>query len=241
MDGCRTTRKSLKTHRSNWKEKLRQNCLKRVGEERGLLLWEIRSKGRHASNQKEVVDSTFWHIVSDELKKIKASPLGEHHGISNSKNDDILWEYDHLCFEIESEDLMMEMERILYEDIREEKIRRELELIEEEDEYLARAVFEHMQINDDQSLKSKIWCPICKRGELKETHHLIHCTDCMLQLDLENDKVNLEFLRARLAEVHMEHLDRGCRALPEFCMETRFDLTALYIRCIACGTFEIVL
>ncbi|XP_020596473.1 uncharacterized protein LOC110036812, partial [Phalaenopsis equestris] len=98
----------------------------------------------------EVVDSTFWHIVSDELEKINASPLGEHHGISNSKNDDILWEYDHLCFEIESEDLMMEMERILYKDIKEEKIRRELELIEEEDEYLARAVFEHMQINDDQ-------------------------------------------------------------------------------------------
>lgn len=206
-----------------------------------MLLWEIRSNGRHPSNHKEVVESTFRHIVSDELEKIKVSPLGDSDGIFNSKNDDILWQHDHLCSEIESEDLMMEMERMLYEDLREEKIRRELELIEEEDEYLARAVFEHMQINDDQSLKSKTWCPICKRGELKETLQLIHCTDCKLQLDLENDKVNLEFLRTRLAEVHMEHLDRGCRALPEFSMETRFDLTALYIRCIACSTFEIVL
>ncbi|XP_020679118.1 uncharacterized protein LOC110097200 isoform X2 [Dendrobium catenatum] len=191
--------------------------------------------------EKEVIESTFWHIVTDELEKIKVSPLGDGNCISNSENDDILWEYDQLCSEIESEDLMMEMERILYRDLREEKIRRELELIEEEDDYLARAVFEHMQINDEQALKNKIWCPICKRGELKETHHLIHCTNCTLQLDLADDKVNLEFLRTRLAEVHMEHLDRGCRALPEFCIETKFDLTALYIRCMACSTFEIVL
>ncbi|KAH0460911.1 hypothetical protein IEQ34_008486 [Dendrobium chrysotoxum] len=241
MDVGRPKRENLKTHHPNWKEKLRQSCLKRVREERALLLRKIRSKGRQASSQKEVVESTFWCIVTDELEKIKVSPLGDGNGISNSKNDDILWEYDQLCSEIESEDLMMEMERILYIDLREEKIRRELELIEEEDDYLARAVFEHMQINDEQAIKNKIWCPICKRGELKETHHLIHCTNCKLQLDLADDKVNLEFLRTRLAEVHMEHLDRGCRALPEFCIETKFDLTALYIRCIACSTFEIVL
>lgn len=52
------------------------------------------------------------------------SPLGDSHGISNSENDDILWEYNHLCSEIESEDLMIEMQRMLYKDLREEKIRR---------------------------------------------------------------------------------------------------------------------
>ncbi|KAK8946890.1 hypothetical protein KSP39_PZI006614 [Platanthera zijinensis] len=247
MEGSRPKRESLKTHHPNWKEKLRQNCLKRVGEERALLLWKIRSNGHQASNKKEVIHSTFRHIVIGEFEKIKELPFGDCHGISNSENVDILWEYDHLCSETESEDLMMEMEKILYRDLREERIRRgpedgnELELIEEEDEHLARAVLEHMKIADDQALKNKVWCPICKRGELKETHHLIYCTDCALKIDLENDKVNMEFVRARLGDVHMEHLDRGCRSMPEFCMETRFDLTALYIRCSACSTFEIVL
>lgn len=241
MEGSRPKRENLKTHHPNWKEKLRQNCLKRVGEERALLLWKIRSNGRQASNKKEVIYSTFRHIVIGELGKIKEFPCQDSHGISNSENADILWEYDQMCSETESEDLMMEMESILYTDLREERIRRELELIEEEDEFLARQVLEHMKIADDQASKNKVWCPICKQGELKGIHHLIYCTDCALKLNLGNDKVNMEFVRARLGDVHMEHLDRGCRSVPEFCMETRFDLTALYIRCSACSTFEIVL
>ncbi|PKA59279.1 hypothetical protein AXF42_Ash001373 [Apostasia shenzhenica] len=228
MHESKTRRENPKTHRCNWKHKLRQNCLRRVQEERAQLLWKIRSNGRRDSHKKEVVESTFRDIVSDEFEKIKQSALGICHEISNSKNDDSLWEYDSMSSEIQSEDIMIEMERVLYRDLREEKIRRELEFIEEEDEYLAQVVFEHMQINDDQDLKNRIWCPICKRGELKETHNLIYCTGCSLQLDLENDKVDLQFLKARLGEVHVGHLDRGCKATPEFCVETVFDLTALY-------------
>ncbi|MQL73889.1 hypothetical protein Taro_006248 [Colocasia esculenta] len=180
--------------------------------------------------------------------RIKHSSLNDQTGISKSGCDDLLWEYDshqvdYSSAESHYEELLIEMERCLYEDLREESIRKELELYEEEDEYLARAVFEHMQLNDGQAEeKGSIWCPICKQGEVRENdHHLIYCTICNLQLDLGNDKMNLEFLRGRLGEVHEEHLDKGCKATPSFFMETGFNLTALYIRCQACNTFEIVL
>jgi hypothetical protein len=35
----------------------------------------------------------------------------------------------------------------------------------------------------------KVWCPVCKQGELRDTHNLIYCTSCTLRLDLEEDKV----------------------------------------------------
>jgi len=54
-------------------------------------------------------------------------------------------------------------------------------------------------------------------------------------------QLTLDFLRDRLAEVHMEHLDRGCRLKPRFCIKTKFNLTALYIVCEGCDTFEVVI
>ncbi|KAG1328233.1 RPA-interacting protein [Cocos nucifera] len=242
MDGNRSKRASIKTQHPNWKEKLRQNCLRRVQKERAQLLWKIRSSGQQSLKEKEIVETAFKDIVSDELQKIEQSSLSKNQITFVLNNSDLIWEFDGLhtsgSTETESEELMLEMERLLYEDLREELIRRELEVLEEEDEYLARTVFEHMQLNDEQN--DKVWCPICKRGELREVHHLIYCTRCKLRLDLENDKVTLHFLQDRLAEVHTQHLDKGCRATPKFCMRTMFNLTALYIQCQACNTFEIV-
>lgn len=42
-----------------------------------------------------------------------------------------------------------------------------------------------MQVGKDD----RIWCPICKRGELRENTYLIYCTSCGLQLDIQSDKV----------------------------------------------------
>ncbi|XP_072964104.1 uncharacterized protein [Typha angustifolia] len=200
MDGNRPRRASLKAKHPNWKEKLSQNCLRRVKKERAQLLWKIRTNGHQTPNEKEIVDSAFRDIVSDELQKIKQSSMND----SQSTELDLIWQYDgpFTAKSTESEELLLEMERLLYEDLREEMIRRELEVFEEEDAYLARAAFEHMQLNDKQ--------------------------------------VNLDFLRDRLAEVHLEHLDRGCKATPKFSMHTKFGLTALYIQCEVCSTFEIV-
>lgn len=240
----RHSRESLKTHRRDWKNQLRENCLRRIREERAHLLWKIRSNDKQSADQKQMAESACREIVSDELRKIKLPPFNETKGTSVLENDDLLWEYNGITadnsIEIESEDILIEMERLLYEELRQEKMRREIDALEDEDEFLARAVFEHMRLDNNQQ---RIWCPVCIKGELREAYHLIYCTACKLRLDLENDKVNLNFLKDRLAEVHEEHFERGCKAPPKFLPKSMFGLTAtyLYIQCEICGTCEIVI
>jgi len=158
---------------------------------------------------------------------------------------DVIWEYQGPQAAkpavTESQDILLEMERLLYEDLREELIRKELEALDEEDAYLAQAVYDHMQLNDNGVAENaKFWCPVCKQGELRDTHNLIYCTLCKLRLDLGEDKITLEFLRERLASAHTEHFDRGCKSAPKFCLQTMFGLTALYMQCEECSTFDIV-
>ncbi|XP_015879926.2 uncharacterized protein LOC107415989 [Ziziphus jujuba] len=249
------TRPSLKPNplfndRHNWKRKLRENCYKRVREDRRRLLWKVRMMPTSQSlrlNSKDMIKFACQNIVSDELKKLKDPPLSDRLKMSTSDSDinDILWEYDglHDAYKGECEEILLEMQRIFYEDLRAESTEKEPDNIEtwqdEEDEYLAHAVYEHMRLNDKQ-LREVVWCPICKQGELQENYQHIYCTLCELQLN-KGDEVNLELLRVRLAELHAEHFGRGCGSKPKFCIESRFDLTALYIICSTCSTFEVVI
>ncbi|KAK9091675.1 hypothetical protein Sjap_024852 [Stephania japonica] len=246
MEGQRAGRRpSVKAHQSIWKAKLRQNCLKRVQEDRTRLMWKMRLSGQ-SPDRKEMMGSTIRDIVSDELKKMKGSAMST---LVGQDDDDELWAYDGIHFssqssEIECEDIMIEMQRIFYEDLRREKGFIEEEDYDgiwdggEEDELLAQELFDHLQLNNEQRMV--IWCPICKRGKLQEDLHLIYCSCCKLQLS-KGDEVSLELLQVRLGEAVSEHLDRGCRKTPKFHLETSFNLKALYINCEACDTLEIVL
>ncbi|XVF31980.1 hypothetical protein REPUB_Repub17cG0042200 [Reevesia pubescens] len=253
-DNCPTMKRpSLKTHPrfnnySFWKDKLRENCYKRVREDRTRLLWKMRLPAAQSLTHKEFIKSAFQDIVSDELKKIKVASLSDCSESSNSvsKVTDELWEYNGLqdAHQGECEEILLEMQRIFYEDLRTEPPGKEPEervetWEDEEDEYLARAVYEHMQLNDEQVHK-QIWCPICKQGELQQNHQLIYCTFCKLRLNRE-DEVNLDRLRGRLAQAHADHFEGGCRLKPKFLVETRYGLTALYILCQDCTTFEVVI
>ncbi|KAI4354016.1 hypothetical protein L6164_002917 [Bauhinia variegata] len=233
-----------------WKDKLRENCCKRVREDRARLLWKIRlppSQSRQ-QNEEDIIRSAFQGIVSDELKKIKDSSLDNLRKTptSDCEVDDMLWEYNGVnnTYQGDCETILLEMQRIFYEDLKLEAtiegLESGIEVWEDEDEYLACAVYEHMQLNEDQAHRKKIWCPICKQGELKESQLLISCTRCELQLNKANE-LTLDLLRDRLADAHTKHLDRGCRLKPRFCFKTKFSLTALYISCEGCDTFEVVI
>ncbi|XP_050204665.1 uncharacterized protein LOC126654743 isoform X2 [Mercurialis annua] len=230
-----------------WKNKLRENCYKRVREDRNRLLWKMRLPSSKSINDKDFMKSAFQDIFSDELEKMKCESLDDDlMPISTPHSIDILWEYDgvHDAYEGDREEMLLEMQRIFYEDLRDEPGRKEsenhIQIWEDElDEYLAQAVFENLQLNDKQ-VRKETWCPICKQGQLQENHQLIYCSLCKLQLS-KGDEVNLETLETRLAEVHTEHLDRGCKVKPKFCLETRFGLTALYISCEVCRILEIVM
>ncbi|XP_038703456.1 uncharacterized protein LOC119999779 isoform X2 [Tripterygium wilfordii] len=211
------TRPSIKTQSpfNNypiWKDKLRENCYKRVRNDRSRLLWKMRLPTAQPLNHKDFMRSAFQDIVSDELEKIKDSSAPDNLKISetNPEVNDVLWEYGglHDAYQGECEDILLEMQRIFYEDLKAGQSVTEPEISietweDEEDECLARAVLENMNLTDEQ--------------------------------------VDLEILRVRLAEAHEEHLDRGCRLKPKFCVETRFGLTALYICCQGCNIFEIII
>ncbi|KAK1412700.1 hypothetical protein QVD17_34159 [Tagetes erecta] len=242
-----STRSSIKSRISfnnypRWKDKLRENCYNRVRADRNRLLWKMRlpDSKDHSPRHEELIKSTFQDILSDELRKMKETPKNCSETI-----DDMLWEYDglHEAYQGECEEIMLEMQKIFYEDLESEETGNELDSLikvweDEEDEYLARAVFENMQLNDEK-VRKEVWCPMCKQGVLQQNRHLIFCSLCELKLN-RGDEINLELLRDRLAEAHGQHFDRGCRLRPKFCIQSKFDITALYMECQDCNTFEIV-
>ncbi|KAM0044583.1 putative RPA-interacting protein [Helianthus debilis subsp. tardiflorus] len=241
-----STRSSIKSHNSfnnypRWKDKLRENCYNRLRADRSRLLWKMRSSVStdHSPRHEELIKSTFQDIVSDELRKIKETPLKS----CSETSDDMLWEYDglHAAYQGDCEEILLEMQKIFYEDLKNEQDGKEFIKVwdDEEDEYLARAVFENMHLNDEKVGK-EVWCPICKQGVLQQNRHRIFCSLCQLELD-RGDEVTLEILRDRLAEAHGQHFDTGCRLTPKFCIQSKFDIAALYMECQDCKTFEIVI
>ncbi|XP_076917555.1 uncharacterized protein LOC143577675 [Bidens hawaiensis] len=244
-----TTRTSIKSHvsfnnHSRWKDKLRENCYNRLRADRNRLLWKMRlpDSKDHSPKHEELIKSTFQDIVSDELRKIKETPMKS----CSETSDDMLWEYDgpHAAYQGDCEEILLEMQKIFYEDLKAEQIEKEANSFiklwdDEEDEYLARAVFENMQLNDEKA-GNEVWCPICKQGVLQQNRHLIFCSLYELKLN-RDDEVTLEFLRDRLAEAHGQHFNKGCRMRPKFCIRSKFGITALYMECQDCNTFEIVI
>eukprot|EP00257_Ricinus_communis_P022352 XP_015582056.1 uncharacterized protein LOC8286110 isoform X1 [Ricinus communis] len=188
-----------------WKDKLRENCYKRVREDRNRLLWKMRLPTPNKSiTDKDFIKSAFQNIVSDELKKMRHSSLDADLKIPTSAPDpsDILWKYDglHDAYQGECED-MLEMQRIFNEDLRAEPTRKEpendIEIWEdEEDEYLARAVFENMRLND-KLVHKETWCPICKQGQLQENYQLIYFSLCELQLSKGDEVILLPLCSMR--------------------------------------------
>ncbi|KAJ8559259.1 hypothetical protein K7X08_000027 [Anisodus acutangulus] len=159
-------RSSLKAQTSfnnypKWKHKLRENCYRRVRQDRSRLLWKLRL----ANDQphKDLIKSSLEDIVSDEIQKFKHSYQSE--SFDNSKFslalDDTIWEYNglHEAYQGDCEEMLLEMQRIFYEDLRmeETKVQDSNETWDdEEDEYLARAVYEHMNLNEKGG--KEVWC-----------------------------------------------------------------------------------
>lgn len=64
------------------------------------------------------MESTVQNIVSEEIQKMEALS-------SNEKENDQIWEYEDQFGNVtESEEVLLEMERLLYKELREELIRR---------------------------------------------------------------------------------------------------------------------
>ncbi|XP_019087715.1 PREDICTED: uncharacterized protein LOC104723879 isoform X2 [Camelina sativa] len=227
------------------KQKFRENCFRRVREDRTRLLWKLRLSDCQSSDRKEIINSAFQDIVTDELKKFEDSSRNLSGNQTVTPDcDDILWEYEEqglkAVYEGDSEEILLEMQQIFYKDLCSETTTVNGSYVQiqtwedEEDDYLATLVSQNMCLNSEL-----IWCPICNKGELMENHRHIYCNMCNMQVN-KGQEVNLDILQERLAEAHAEHLERGCRLKPEFSVQTNYNLKALYITCEACSTFEVV-
>ncbi|KAJ6401537.1 hypothetical protein OIU84_016858 [Salix udensis] len=129
-------RQSLKTQSvfngyPSWKNKLRENCYKRVREDRTRLLWKMRLPTAKALDNKDIIKYALQDIVSDELEKIKNSSSSLNEQLKTpacalEANDDILWEYDGLldAYQGECEEILLEMQKIFYEDLSDETSRK---------------------------------------------------------------------------------------------------------------------
>ncbi|KAL1189412.1 hypothetical protein V5N11_012164 [Cardamine amara subsp. amara] len=152
---------------STRKQKFRENCLRRVREDRTRLLWKLRLSDCQSSDQKEIINSAFKDIVSDELKKFEDSSRNLSGNPRDS--DDILWEYEGLngVYEGDSEEILLEMQQIFYKDLISETTSVNESYVgietweDEEDDYLAALVSQNMLLNSEQE-ENQIWCPICK-------------------------------------------------------------------------------
>lgn len=251
----------IKTGVPRWKEKLKEVCMQRVRQERYQLLWKIRNGGQPPSmstvhNSKEVVASAFGCIVADELNKVKQTSLNGQGPHVDRPNDeasgecDMLWQYDTMALPLPAEladedyeELMLVMERALYDDLQAELQIQEVKLLEEyeasraiEDESLSE-LFEHWQGLQEGG----VLCPLCKARRLQQNKQVITCGCGKFRLDTQDDQVGLEFLQQRLADVHQEHRDSGCHAQPSFSLEDRFGMAALYMTCSICRILEWVL
>ncbi|GAU33653.1 hypothetical protein TSUD_310610 [Trifolium subterraneum] len=167
-----------------WKQKLRENCLKRVREDRTRLLWKCRSNPptSHILHQ-DNLDIAFRDIVSHEFHQI----IKHHNHNHDDDDDDLLWndQSPHTTYQDDCQEILLQMQEIFYQETA-------IDTWEDEvDNYLARAVYEHMDLNADKTHGKQIWCPVCKQGELKDTHTLIYCTRCKLQLTKAGEKLIL--------------------------------------------------
>eukprot|EP00250_Pteridium_aquilinum_P005718 c15771_g1_i1 orf=441-1181(-) len=238
-------RSSIKSWHPHWKHKLRDNCLQRVKKNRNQILWKIRLGGHALPTSQEGANIAFSDILVDEIDRLKQTTDG---GTSHVRSDldTMLWEYEpsEALSELGNEDyeeLMIAMQNILYEEMHTESDKDTLLLEDyektcEKEDHALSTMLEQLQSSEDG-----VVCPICKAGKLQQNQHLIYCSCGHLRLDVQHEKVNLDFLRRRLEELLQLHHDSGCKSQPMFCTDNRFSIMALYIQCSSCETFELVL
>lgn len=247
MDGGDTHRRcSLKERQTQWKQKLRENCLKRVRHERSQLLWKIRSQGPLATaSDKELA---LRGILSNEISRFTESPgrPRDRDAAAGGQDNDMLWEYEPQpggSSVLDSEEyasLILEMEQALYEDARRDLEAREASMLEE---------YEKTEALEDQMVdsllrhsaaeESGVLCPMCRRGALQQEQQIIFCC-CGFRLDTLNDQIGLMFLKNRLAELWQKHADL-CKEFPSFLKGDEFGFSALYMQCNTCYTFDLVI
>ena len=137
---------------------MRENCFKRVRQDRSRLLWKCRL------SSSDELDIVLRDIVSDELNKIN----NNNNNNNNNDDNDLLWNDDDdgpiKAQEGDCEDILLEMQNLFYQDLNSHPppphIDIDIDIDTWEDDYLARAVYDHMHLNNPDNNKVSIYLSI---------------------------------------------------------------------------------
>ncbi|KAH7387511.1 hypothetical protein KP509_16G026200 [Ceratopteris richardii] len=239
-------RSPIKSSHVDWKDKLRENCLKRVEKNRSQILWKFRLGGEGLSISEEGVKLAFSNILTDEIDRLKQKANDESFH-DRSDPDAMLWEYEpsEITPELGNDDyeqLMISMQNILYKDLQTENQKRDALLLEdyesacEQEDNIYSTMLEELK----KSKEDEVICPICKSRKLQQNQSLIFCSCGNIQLNVQHEKVNLQSFKKKLEGVLQQHYDSSCKGLPVFFMDARFSIMALYMQCSLCEAFELV-
>jgi hypothetical protein len=216
-------------HRGDRKQKLVERCLKKMKENRGSVVSQLRS----GSLTPAVLRSNISQLINQEW---------------NNSTEGLGPAYEEILHFLETailEDLRKEEERLVaeYEEVKkfeEEKLRAAQRLYEEwgggEDGRSGG--------DGDGRGEEIVLCPVCKENRLLHAPRVILCgsRQCGLRINTKTDDVDLAYLRNRLCELLQQH-SACCDGAPVF--EQRpvpfANQNMLWLTCPKCACIEIVL
>ena len=257
------SRKSVRdVNSTQWKESLRQDCLKRVQEQRSQLLSKYRgTKTIPRSELQQIISSNLKNKGTSESNHQVAKSLefsNNHqnfsHGPSSALNNDVSQINDknnqakqsgqssdvelHELSVEEYEALMADLEASLFDEMQLEEHRK----IEDADLDEISELFLNQVTLHSQPKSLGVVCPVCRKAILTEPSlNHIHCPidDYCIEVQQNSSCLPLSELVKMQIEMGLQgHID--CVHEPEFVV-MRTDEPSLFIQCHACGFCEAVL
>eukprot|EP00873_Tetraselmis_striata_P036210 jgi/Tetstr1/456474/TSEL_043198.t1 len=231
------------------KHRLREDCVRRVKEQREAILQHLRQQHGQEAGRAEAVRSALNGIISSSGGEAVGSSRLHSSGEPQALPEELSHEeYANLMSVLEAELLMEE------------------DMLAREHQAAAIAAFEEacgmeafadamqagQHLQEQQLMASSgtrpLLCPICETAHLVQTAHghacgIVACRnhECALRLDCAAEGLTLEHVRASLANIMAEHAATGCPAKPVFQMKADFGAASLWMGCPGCGRMQMVI
>eukprot|EP00039_Didymoeca_costata_P029150 m.23448 g.23448 ORF g.23448 m.23448 type:complete len:215 (-) comp7500_c0_seq3:96-740(-) len=199
---------------SHWRDTLKDKCFQRL---------RARREQLHASRRVTPLGEGQMEVAHDVLDEVWTSFAAER---KSSPEDSE--EVEHM--------------QKIYEEIKQELMRKEAEMIAEFEAYQRQ---EQLSTDAciDAALSDGVVCPICCKQHLMQNLHIIFCR-CGFRIDTQFDGLTLEQLGIRLHFLADRH-SSTCSQPPVFEMQSipmvMTNSTALVMTCKFCGVLEVVI
>ncbi|CAK0786799.1 hypothetical protein CVIRNUC_010013 [Coccomyxa viridis] len=235
--------------KTQWREKVREECMQRVKQHRQSVLWRMRQEGKGV--QEADVQSVLAGIIADVSCSSQSPPeaassaagVGAPAAMQHDEDDWLEQPSTPLPANAQPSSWLSRRElpggNIMDEAFRLDeaeylKLMSEMEqsflaaLLQDEAAFLTRLEAEDARdldslvaMHEEMPCSSDgVQCPICCRHCLVERNGVVLCPSGDLRLDLRNESLSLEHVRQLLADVLGSHSLQGCPGRPSFGMDS---------------------